>query len=263
MALMTGKRGLIMGMSNSHSIGYGVAKALHDQGAEIAFTCQNDAIGKRMRPLAEELGGGPVLNCDVAEEGAIAATFEELAKTWPTIDFVVHSLAFADRNELKGKYLDTSRENFLNALLISAFSLTEVAKAAQPMMPDGGAMVTLTFLGSQRVMPNYNVMGVAKAALEASLKYLASDLGPQGIRINAISAGTMRTISGAAIANSRFLYSESAHKAALKRNPELMEVGNAGLYFCSDLSSGVTGNTHYVDGGFHAMALGIPDEDQD
>ncbi len=262
MALMAGKRGLVMGMSNNRSIGYGVAKALFDQGAELAFTCQNDAIGKRMRPLVETLGSGPVFSCDVAEAGAVEATFAALGETWPKLDFIVHSLAYADRNALKGKYLDTTRQDFLNALLISAFSLTEVAKAAHGMLADGGSLVTLTFLGSQRVMPNYNVMGVAKAALEASLKYLASDLGPHGVRVNAISAGTMRTISGTAVANSRFLYSESAHKAALKRNPELMEVGNAGLYFCSELSSGVTGNIHYVDGGFHAMALGIPDENE-
>ena len=257
MALMAGKRGLVMGMSNSHSIGYGVSKALRDQGAELAFTVQNEAIGKRMRPLAEELGGQHVLSCDVAEEGSIEACFEELKKSWDSIDFIVHSLAYADRNDLKGKYLETSRENFLQAMLISSFSLTEVARAARPMMKPGSAIVTMTFLGANRVIPNYNVMGVAKAGLEASLRYLATDLGPDGIRINGVSAGPMRTISGAAIGGSREIYNVCADTAPLKRNAELAEVGSAGLYFCSDLSSGVSGNIHYVDGGFHAMAMGL------
>lgn len=259
MALMTGKRGLIMGMSNSHSIGYGVAKALHDQGAEIAFTCQNDAIGKRMRPLAEQLGGGPVLTCDVGEAGAVDATFAELAKTWPKLDFIVHSLAYADRNELKGKYLDTSRENFLNALLISAFSLTEVAKAAQDMLAGGGSLVTMTFLGSQRVMPNYNVMGVAKAALEASVRYMANDLGPDGIRVNAISPGPMKTLAGAAIGGARKTYRHTEANAPLRHNATLEAVGGTAVYLASDYGACTTGEIVKVDSGFHVLGMPQPE----
>jgi enoyl-[acyl-carrier protein] reductase I len=256
--LLAGKRGLVMGVANDKSIAWGIAKAAAKQGAEIAFSYQMEGFGKRLTPLAESIGSNIMIECDVAKEGAVDRCFAELATHWPTIDFVVHALAFSDKNELKGAYMDTSRENFENTMMVSAYSFTEVARAARGMMPDGGALVTLSFLGAQRSTPNYNVMGVAKAALEASVRYLAVDLGGQNIRVNALSAGPMRTLAGAAITGARHIFHHAEHHAPLKRNPGLDEVGHAGLYLVSNLSSGVTGEVHFVDGGYNSV--GIPGE---
>ena len=256
--LLAGKRGLIMGVANEKSIAWGIAKAAASQGAEIAFSFQMEGFGKRLAPLADSIGSKIMIECDVAEEGAVDRCFVQLATHWPTIDFVVHALAFSDKNELKGPFMNTSRGNFANTMMVSAYSFTEVARAASAMMPAGGAMVTLSFLGAQRSTPNYNVMGVAKAALEASVRYLAVDLGGQNIRVNALSAGPMRTLAGAAITGARHIFRHSQHNAPLQRNPALEEVGKAGLYLLSDLSSGVTGEIHFVDGGYNSV--GIPGE---
>ncbi len=259
MALMKGKRGLVMGVANNHSIAWGIAKALHNAGAELAFTYQGEAFGKRVAPLAESLGSDLVVPCDVAAENDVARTFEAISKRWDSLDFVVHCIAYSDKEELKGRYLDTSRENFIQSVSISCFSFTEVAKAAQPLMTGGGSLVTLSYLGAQRVTPNYNVMGVAKAALEASVRYLANDLGDQEVRVNAISAGPMRTLAGSAIANARTTYGFARDKAPLARAVALEEVGNSGLYLCSDLSAGVTGEIHFVDCGYNTVGIPKPD----
>lgn len=256
--LLAGKRGLIMGVANDKSIAWGIAESAANQGAEIAFSYQMEGFGKRLAPLANSIGSRIMIECDVANEGSVDRCFAELATYWPTIDFVVHALAFSDKNELKGEYLETSRDNFANTMMVSAYSFTEVARAASTMMPSGGALLTLSFLGAQRSTPNYNVMGVAKAALEASVRYLAVDLGGQNIRVNAISAGPMRTLAGAAITGARHIFRHTEHNAPLKRNPGLNEVGRAGLYLVSDLSSGVTGEIHFVDGGYNT--IGIPSE---
>ena len=253
---MAGKRGLIMGVANDRSIAWGLASALHRRGAELAFTYQGETFGSRVRPLAESVGSELVLPCDVAHEGEVAAVFDELGQAWAGLDFVVHALAFSDKDELKGRYLDTSRANFARTLEISCYSFTEVARRAAPIMVDGGSLLTLSYLGAERVTPNYNVMGVAKAALETSVRYLAVDLGERGIRVNAISAGPMRTLAGAAIADARFVYRWSRDHAPLARNVLLEEVGNAGLYLLSDLSRGVTGEIHHVDAGY--SIIGIP-----
>src|SRR5215468_328682 len=245
--LMKGKRGLIMGIANDHSIAWGMAKTLHAHGAELAFTFQGDAQGKRVRPLAESLGVDSVLPCDVEDIASVDALFGALRAKWGQLDFVIHAIGFADKNELKGRYADTSRENFSRTMVISCFSFTEVAKRAADMMPQGGSMITLTFGASQRAMPNYNVMGVAKAALEASVRYLAADFGPQGIRVNAISAGLVRTLAGAGIAEGRVMFNFQRAHAPLRRSLDLADIGGAALYLLSDLSSGVTGEIHHVD----------------
>ena len=256
--LMAGKRGLIMGVANDHSIAWGIAQALHRQGAELAFTYQASAFERRVRPLAESLGSDIVLPCDVEQESDISATFEGLRERWGQVDVVIHAIAYSDKEELKGRYLNTTRANFRRTLAISCYSFTAVARHAAALMGPGGSLVTLTYLGAERVTPNYNVMGVAKAALEASVRYLAVDLGEQGIRVNAISAGPMRTLAGSAIGDARFVFSWNRDHAPLKRNVLLEEVGSAGLYFASDLSQGVTGEVHYVDGGYNIVGSPAP-----
>lgn len=253
--LMKGKRGLIMGVANDHSIAWGIAQKLHEHGAEMAFTYQDDAFGKRVKPLAESIGSKHVIQCDVAKEESLDRVFDELKKIWGTIDFVVHAIAFSDKNELKGHYVDTTLQNFLTSMHISCFSFTSVARRAKTLMPNGGSLITLSYLGSERVMPNYNVMGVAKAALEASVRYMAADLGPSGIRVNSISAGPMRTLAGAVIGNARHTFKFTQKAAPLGRSVGLEELGNAGLYFLSELSSAVTGENHYVDCGFNVIGM--------
>lgn len=256
--IVAGKRGLIMGVANDHSIAWGIARELHAHGAELAFTYQGDAFERRVRPLAQSVGSDLVLPCDVSQQADIDAVFNSLGEAWNSLDFVVHAIAYSDKDELKGRYLDTSRANFRKTLDISCFSFTAVAKAATPLMTEGGSLLTLTYLGAKRVTPNYNVMGVAKAALEASVRYLAVDLGDQAIRVNAISAGPMRTLAGSAIADARFVFGWNRDHAPLNRNVLLEEVGRAGLYFLSDLSRGVTGETHYVDGGYNVVGIPSP-----
>jgi len=257
--LMKGRRGLIMGVANDHSIAWGIAKQLHAHGAEMAFTYQGEAFGKRVRPLAESVGSNFVLPCDVEDNATVDEVFGALQKTWGSLDFVVHAVAFSDKNELKGKYADTSRENFCRTMVISCFSFTEVARRAAALMHDGGALLTLTYGGSVRVMPNYNVMGVAKAALESSVRYLAADYGPQGIRVNAISAGPMRTLAGAGIGDARIMFNFQQAHCPLRRSITLEEVGGAGLYLLSPLSTGVTGEIHYVDSGYNIISMPHPD----
>jgi enoyl-[acyl-carrier protein] reductase I len=256
--LMAGKRGLIMGVANDHSIAWGIAKALRTHGAELAFTYQGAAFERRVRPLAASVGSDLVLPCDVEQESEVAGTFDSLAKAWSSVDFVVHAIAHSDKEELKGRYLNTSRANFRRTLSISCYSFTAVARQAAQIMPAGGSLMTLTYLGAERVTPNYNVMGVAKAALEASVRYLAADLGEQGIRVNAISAGPMRTLAGSAIGDARFVFGWNRDHAPLKRNVLLEEVGSAGLYLASDLSQGVTGEVHYVDCGYNIVGIPSP-----
>ena len=253
--LMAGKRGLVMGVANDHSIAWGIAQMLAAQGAQIAFTYQGEAQKKRLTPLAESIGSKIILPADVEQDDQLDAVFTTLAKEWGALDFVVHSLAFSDAKELKGRYVDTSRANFLKSLDISCFSFTAVAQRAARLMTDGGAMVTLSYLGAQRVMPSYNVMGVAKAALEASVRYLASDLGQDGIRVNAISAGPMRTLAGSAVGDARTVFKWAKHNSPLKRSVELNHVGGAALYLLSDLSGGVTGEIHFVDAGFNVVGM--------
>ena len=254
--LMKGKRGLIMGVANDHSIAWGIAKALAAQGAELAFTYQGEALGKRVKPLAQSLGVELILPCDVENPASIDQVFETLRGQWGRLDFLVHAIAFSDKNELKGRYADTSRENFSRTMLISCFSFTELARRAAELMPaSGGAMVTLTYGGSSRVMPNYNVMGVAKAALEASVRYLAADFGPRGIRINALSAGPVRTLAGAVIGDSRQMLGFQKRNAPLRRMVSIDEIGGSALYLLSDLSSGVTGEIHLVDSGYNIVSM--------
>ena len=255
--LLAGKRGLIMGVANERSIAWGIAAAAA-QGAELAFSYQMEGFGRRLQPLAKSVNSDILIECDVANEGEVQRCFETLSERWKTIDFVVHALGFSDKNELKGPYLNTSRENFSNTMMVSAFSFTETAQCARRMMPDGGALLTLSYIGSQRIAPNYNVMGVAKAALESSVRYLAVDLGGENIRVNGLSAGPMKTLAGAAITGARHIYRHSEDAAPLGRNPDIHEVGKSGLYLISDLSSGVTGETHFVDGGFNTV--GVPRE---
>jgi enoyl-[acyl-carrier protein] reductase I len=257
--LMAGKRGLVMGVANDHSIAWGIAKALADNGAEIAFTYQGEALGKRVKPLAGKLGAKLVLPCDVEDLASVDATFAALEQAWGSIDFIVHCIAYSDKAELKGRYADTTRENFLKTMMISAFSFTEIAKRAAALMQPGGAMVTLTFGGAMRVMPNYNVMGVAKAALEASVRYLAADFGPRGIRVNAISAGPVRTLAGAGITDARFMFNFQKAHAPLRRTVTIADVGGSALYLLSELSSGVTGEIHYVDSGYNIISMPHPD----
>ncbi len=258
--LMHGKRGLVMGVANDHSIGWGIASALAAQGAELAFTYQGEALGKRVTPLAESIGSTLVVPCDVEDLASVDATFERIGAEWGSLDFLVHSIGFSDRNELKGRYADTTRENFVRTMVISAFSFTEVAKRAAALMPSGGSMLTLTFGGSTRVMPNYNVMGVAKAALEASMRYLAADFGPDNIRVNAISAGPIRTLAGAGIADARFMFNFQRAHSPLRRTVTIENVGGAALYLLSGLSEGVTGEVHYVDAGYNIISMPRPDD---
>lgn len=256
--LMTGKRGVIMGVANEHSIAWGIASALSQAGATLAFTYQDTAFAKRVRPLAESVGSDLIVKCDVSEDKDIEAAFDAVGSGWGGLDFVVHAIAYSDKAELKGMYLNTSKANFTKTLEISCYSFTAVARAAGPLMGEGSSLTTLTYLGAERVTPNYNVMGVAKAALEASVRYLANDLGPQGVRVNAISAGPVRTLAGSAIADARFVYRWTAHQAPMERNAALEDIGAAGLYLASDLSRGVTGEIHHVDCGYHAIAIPSP-----
>jgi enoyl-[acyl-carrier protein] reductase I len=258
--LMDGKRGLIMGVANDHSIAWGVAKALADQGAELAFTYQGEALGKRVKPLAGSLGSSIVLPCDVEDLASVDQLFAALKAQWGSIDFLVHCIAYSDRGELKGRYADTTRENFTRTMVISAFSFTEVAKRAAALMPQGGSMTTLTFGGATRVMPNYNVMGIAKAALEASVRYLAADFGPVGIRVNAISAGPIRTLAGAGIADARFMFNFQRDHSPLRRTVTIEDVGGAALYLLSPLSAGVTGEVHFVDAGYNIISMPRPED---
>ncbi len=258
--LMSGKRGLVMGVANDHSIAWGIAQALAAQGAELAFTYQGEALGKRVRLLAESLGSPLSLPCDVEDVASLDAAFAALGEKWGGLDFVVHCIGFSDRNELKGRYVDTTRENFVRTMVISAFSFTEIAKRAAPLMPSGGAMLTLTFGGATRVMPNYNVMGVAKAALEASVRYLAADFGPAGIRVNAISAGPVRTLAGAGIADARFMFNFQRRHSPLRRTVTIEDVGGSALYLLSGLSAGVTGEVHFVDSGYNIISMPRPDD---
>ena len=253
--LMAGKRGLIMGVANDHSIAWGIAKALAGQGAELAFTYQGEAFGKRVKPLADSVGSDILVPCDVEDIETVDAVFDTLKEKWGKIDFLVHAVAFSDKNELKGKYANTSRENFTRTMVISCFSFTEIAKRAAEMMPDGGSMITLTYGGSTRVMPNYNVMGVAKAALESSVRYLASDYGRDNIRINAVSAGPVRTLAGAGVADARQMFNYQKENSPLGRTVDISEVGGTGLYLLSDLSSGVTGEIHFVDSGYNTISM--------
>jgi enoyl-[acyl-carrier protein] reductase I len=258
--LMQGKRGLVMGVANDHSIAWGIATELAKHGAELAFTYQGEAFGKRVKPLAESVGSNILIPCDVEDVSTVDNVFAVLKEKWGTIDFVVHAIAFSDKNELKGKFADTSRENFVKTMVISAFSFVEITKRAAALMPNGGSIITLTYGGSTRVMPNYNVMGVAKAALESSVRYLASDFGPQGVRVNAISAGPMRTLAGAGIGDARAMFNYQNSHAPLRRTITLEEVGGAGLYLLSPLSGGVTGEIHYVDSGYNIISMPRPDE---
>ena len=258
--LMKGKRGLVMGVANHNSIAWGAAKAMAAQGAEIAFSYQGEAFGKRLRPLAAEIGSTLLVDCDVEDIASVDALFETLKAEWGKIDFVVHAIGFSDKNELKGLYADTTRENFTRTMVISCFSFTEVAKRAAAMMNEGGSMVTLTYGGSMRVMPNYNVMGVAKAALEASVRYLAADFGPRDIRVNAVSAGPLRTLAGAGVSDARLMLNYQRRNAPMRRNVTHEEVGNSTLYLLSDLSKGVTGEIHYVDAGYNIMSMPALDE---
>jgi enoyl-[acyl-carrier protein] reductase I len=259
--LMKGKRGLIMGIANDHSIAWGIARTLAAHGAEMAFTYQGEALGKRVRPLADSLGVKQVLPCDVENLASVDSVFGALRREWGGLDFLVHAIAYSDKSELKGRYADTSRENFSQTMLVSCFSFTELAKRAAELMPEtGGSMITLTFGGSMRVMPNYNVMGVAKAALEASVRYLASDFGSRGIRVNAISAGPVRTLAGSGIGEARAMFAFQQKHSPLGRGVTLDELGGSALYLLSELSGGVTGEIHYVDSGYNVISMPRPEE---
>jgi enoyl-[acyl-carrier protein] reductase I len=257
--LMQGKRGLVMGVANDHSIAWGIARTLAGQGAALAFSYQSEALGRRVKPLAHSLGCDLVVPCDVENVESLDAAFTAIAEKWGSLDFLVHAIAFSDKNELKGRYADTTRDNFVRTMLISCFSFTEAAKRAAKLMPAGGAMVTLTYNGGQRAMPNYNVMGVAKAALEASVRYLAVDFGPSAIRVNAISAGPIRTLAGAGISDARAMFGFQQRHSPLRRGVTLDEIGGAALYLLSDLSTGVTGDIHFVDSGYNIITMPQPD----
>ncbi len=257
--LMQGKRGLIMGLANDRSLAWGIAKKLREHGAELAFSYQGEALERRVRPLAEELGSDFLIDCDVSNMDALDTAFETLAARWPTIDFVVHAIGFSDKNELRGGYVDTSLDNFLMTMNISVYSFVAVAKRAQAMMPNGGSLLTLSYYGAEKVIPHYNVMGVAKAALETSVQYLAVDLGKQNIRVNAISAGPIKTLAASGIGDFRLILKWNELNAPLKRNVTIEDVGGAGLYFLSDLSSGTTGETHHVDAGYHVIGMKAED----
>ena len=257
--MLKNKKGIIFGIANDHSIAWGIAKKLSEKGAEIGITYQNETLLKRVKPLADKVNSCLLIECDFSKTESIKSCFEAIKAKFQNIDFVIHAAAFSDKNELNGKYINTSKDNFIKTLNISCFSFTEISKYASEIMNDGGSLLTLSFYGSNKVMPNYNVMGVAKAALETSVKYLSVDLGSRNIRVNAISAGPMRTLAGAAIANARDVYNYTQANSALKRNVKLEEIGNTALYFVSDLSKAVTGEIHYVDCGFNI--LGMPKSD--
>lgn len=257
--LMAGKRGLIMGLANDKSLAWGIAKALHSQGAELAFSYLGEALEKRVRPLAAEVGSDFLLSCDVSDMASIDTCFEELGARWGKIDFLVHAIGFSDKNELRGKYVDTSLENFLLTMNISAYSLVAVTKRAVPLMSEGGSILTLTYYGAEKVIPHYNVMGVAKAALDTSVKYLAMDLGPQNIRVNAISAGPIKTLAASGIGDFRYILKWNELNSPLRRNVTIEDVGGAGLYMLSDLSSGVTGEIHHVDAGYNVIGMKAED----
>lgn len=253
--LMAGKRGLIMGLANQKSIAWGISQACAAAGAELAFTYQGEALEKRVRPLAAELGSDIVLPCDVTDETSIDAVFTDLEAKWGRLDFLLHAIAFSDKSELTGRYVDTSAANFALTMNVSCYSFTAVAQRAEKMMTEGGSLLTLTYYGAEKVMPHYNVMGVAKAALEASVRYLANDLGPDGIRVNAVSPGPMRTLAGSAIGGARRVYKATGENAPLRRNATLENVGGAALFLCSDLGAGTTGDIIFVDGGYHATGM--------
>jgi enoyl-[acyl-carrier protein] reductase I len=253
--LMQGKRGLIMGLANDRSLAWGIAKALHAQGAEMAFSYQGEALERRVRPLAEEVGSDFLIDCDVSDMMALDKTFAVLAERWPTIDFLVHAIGFSDKNELRGLYVDTTLDNFLMTMNISAYSFVAVAKRARAMMPEGGSLLTLSYYGAEKVIPHYNVMGVAKAALETSVRYLAVDLGGENIRVNAISAGPIKTLAASGIGDFRYILKWNELNSPLQRNVTIEDVGGAGLYLLSDLASGVTGEIHYVDAGYNVIGM--------
>ena len=257
--LMEGKRGLIMGLANDRSLAWGIAKALAGQGAQLAFSYQGEALAKRVRPLANELGSDFLIECDVSDMAALDTAFATLGQTWPTIDFVVHAIGYSDKNELRGLYVDTSLDNFLMTMNISAYSFVAVTKRARAMMPEGGSILTLSYYGAEKVVPHYNVMGVAKAALETSVKYLAMDLGPEKIRVNAISAGPIKTLAASGIGDFCYILKWNELNSPLRRNVTIEDVGGAGLYLLSDLSSGVTGEVHHVDAGYNVIGMKAED----
>ena len=259
--LMAGKRGIIMGVANNRSIAWGIAKAVHAQGGEIAFTYQGEALRKRVEPLAAEIGAIVAGDCDVSDEASIDAAFAEIEKIWGKIDFLVHAIGFSDKDELTGRYVDTTPDNFAKTMQISVYSFTSVARRAEKLMTDGGSMLTLTYYGAEKVMPNYNVMGVAKAALEASVKYLAVDLGPKNIRVNAISAGPIKTLAASGIGDFRYILKWNEYNAPLRRTVTIEDVGNVAAFLCSDLAAGVTGEVTYVDAGYNILGMtGIDEE---
>jgi enoyl-[acyl-carrier protein] reductase I len=253
--LMSGKRGLVMGVANDHSIAWGIARALAREGAELAFTYQGEHFGRRVQPLAASLGSTMLYSCDVESTDSVKAAFDALGAAWGSMDFLVHAIAFSDKSELKGRYAETSRENFSRTMVISCFSFTEVTRMAAELMPNGGSILTLTYGGSTRVMPNYNVMGIAKAALEASVRYLAVDFGERNIRVNAISAGPVRTLAGAGVSDARLMFNYQRNNSPLRRTIDIDDIGGAALYLLSDLSRAVTGDIHYVDAGYHIVAM--------
>jgi len=253
--MIKGKKGIVIGIANDHSIAWGIAKQLHASGAQLAITYQNNTLLKRVKPLADKVNSDILVECDVNNEDHLQNTFTQIKKGFGEIDFIIHAVAYSDKNELNGRYVDTSKDNFINSLSISCYSFTRIAKIFQPIINPGGSLVTLSFHGANKVMPNYNVMGVAKAALETSVKYLSVDLGDQDIRVNAISAGPMRTLAGAAIANARDVFNYTSENSSLKRNVNLDELGNSALYLVSDLSSAITGEIHYVDCGFNIVGM--------
>ncbi|QNE32720.1 enoyl-ACP reductase FabI [Sphingomonas sp. NBWT7] len=258
-ALMAGKRGLVMGLANDKSLAWGIAKKLSEAGAELAFSYQGETMEKRVRPLAEQLGTAHLYDCDVSDMAALDATFAKLAETWPTIDFVVHAIGFSDKNELRGRFVDTSLDNFLMTMNISVYSFVAVCQRAAKMMPDGGSLLTLSYYGAEKVIPHYNVMGLAKAALESSVQYLAVDLGRDDIRVNAISAGPIKTLAASGIGDFRLILKWNEHNSPLKRNVTIEDVGGAGLYLLSDLASGVTGEIHHVDAGYNVIGMKAED----
>lgn len=253
--ILSGKRGLIMGVANDRSLAWGIAKSAAEQGAKLAFSYQGEALAKRVRPLAESVGSDFLLSCDVADDASMDAVFAEIEQRWGRLDFLVHAIGFSDKNELRGRYVETSRENFLNSMNISCYSFTAVARRAEPLMTEGGALLTLTYFGAERVMPHYNVMGLNKAALEASVMYLANDLGPKNIRVNAISAGPVKTLAASGIGDFRYILKWNELNAPLRRNITIADVGGAGVYLLSDLASGVTGEIHHVDGGYNIVGM--------
>ncbi|EXS71346.1 enoyl-ACP reductase FabI [Sphingobium sp. Ant17] len=257
--LMAGKRGLIMGLANDKSLAWGIAKSLHEQGAELAFSYQGDALAKRVRPLAEQVGSDFLIDCDVTDMDKLDAAFAEIETRWGTLDFVVHAIGFSDKNELRGLYVDTSLDNFLMTMNVSAYSFVAVTRRARALMPNGGSILTLSYYGAEKVIPHYNVMGVAKAALETSVKYLAMDLGPENIRVNAISAGPIKTLAASGIGDFRYILKWNELNAPLRRNVTIEDVGGAGLYLLSDLASGVTGEIHHVDAGYNVIGMKAED----